>query len=146
MRKDIKADPDLYAGFTRLFDQGGSRATQWALMERYVRDHPVKDLKLFPNLAYLVPEGVDLDKLPSLEEINRRLRDYGPGTRRLPDVSGVDLSDTDRILAEFSQAGWKRIHGDRSSAGADERAGPERSGPSGLDVGKSGKDDSGYGR
>ena len=138
MRRDIKADAKLHAEFIRSFDQGGSRATQWALMEQYVRDHPSKDLKLFPNLAYLVPEGVDLDKLPSLEEINRRLGDYGPGTRRMPDISGVDLSDTDPILVEFSHAGWKRIHGDKSPAGA------ERGGLPRPDVGKSGKDDSGY--
>lgn len=131
----IKSDPELYTRFTRLFDQGGSRATQWALMEQYVRDHPSKDLKLFPNLAYLVPKDVDLDKLPSLEEINGRLGDHGLGTRRLPDISGIGLSDTDRILAEFSQAEQKRIYGDKSLAGADRLPG--------SDIGK---DSSGYSR
>lgn len=142
MRKDIKADSGLYAKFTRLFDQGGNRATQWALMEQYVRVHPSKDLKLFPNLTYLVPDGVDLNKLLTLDKINDRLKDYNSGMRRMPDVSGIDLSEDDcaRILTEFSQAGQKRIYGDKSLLGSDGMIGPQRGSMIGLDVKKSGKD------
>ena len=60
-------------------------------------EHPTKDLKLFPNLAELVPAETMLDKLPSLDEVNG-WSGTGYDTRRDDAVYDVGVLDLEGAL------------------------------------------------